>query len=228
MKIQNVDRKSTLLQSQKCYKAFLRLVDSYDLLSKRDREIFEVFSQATSSQGLSHLPSDPGPRRQAKIARYRQEKELKARLQALAANLNLNVDEDVVRELHMTSVTFSVMQAFQALESILLELDILKMAPPPGQEQRHIQAADDPRMRESKNDGYSDRLDGPSIFNNQKGGPILSADGRPLRPFTLLDTRDRLKQGVFRPGHNLPTMTIDEYLDEERRRGNILEGGGSD
>jgi hypothetical protein len=40
-----------------------------------------------------------------------------------------------------------------------------------------------------------------------------------LRPFTLLDSRDRLRKGVFGPGHNLPTMTIDEYLEEERRRG---------
>lgn len=61
---------------------------------------------------------------------------------------------------------------------------------------------------------------------NGRGGPILSKDGRPLRPFTLLDTRQRLQQGVFRPDHNLPTMTIDEYLEEEHRRGGIIEGGG--
>lgn len=42
----------------------------------------------------------------------------------------------------------------------------------------------------------------------------------------MLDTRQRLQQGVFRPDHNLPTMTIDEYLEEERRRGGIIEGGG--
>ena len=55
---------------------------------------------------------------------------------------------------------------------------------------------------------------------------MLSKEGKPLQPFTLLDRRTQLQQGVFRPGHNLPTMTIDEYLDEERRRGNIIEGGG--
>jgi immunoglobulin-binding protein 1 len=31
---------------------------------------------------------------------------------------------------------------------------------------------------------------------------------------------------VFGPGHNLPTMSIDEYLQIERERGNILSGGG--
>lgn len=35
-----------------------------------------------------------------------------------------------------------------------------------------------------------------------------------------------MQQGVFRPDHSLPTMTIDEYLDEEKKRGGIIEGGG--
>ena len=47
-----------------------------------------------------------------------------------------------------------------------------------------------------------------------------------MRPFTLLDTRQRMQAGVFRPDHSLPTMTIDEYLEEERRRGGMIEGGG--
>ena len=59
-------------------------------------------------------------------------------------------------------------------------------------------------------------------------GPILSKDGKPLRPFTLLDTRESVRRGVFKSGHNLPTMTIDEYLEEERRRGGIIEGGGAE
>lgn len=44
--------------------------------------------------------------------------------------------------------------------------------------------------------------------------------------FTLTDSRKTLQDGVFRSGHNLPTMSIDEYLEEERKRGGIIEGGG--
>lgn len=84
----------------------------------------------------------------------------------------------------------------------------------------------DYRERQGKPEEYSDRLDNPEMFSKNKAGPILSHDGKPLRPFTLLDNRQNLKKGVFRPGHNLPTMTIDEYLEEERARGNIIEGGG--
>jgi immunoglobulin-binding protein 1 len=69
-------------------------------------------------------------------------------------------------------------------------------------------------------------LDGP-LAQARRGGPLLSTSGKPLQPFTLTDKRTQLRDGVFRPGHNLPTMSIDEYLEEERRRGGIIEGGGN-
>lgn len=53
----------------------------------------------------------------------------------------------------------------------------------------------------------------------------MDKKGKPMQPFTLLDRRSQLQQGVFRSGHNLPTMTIDEYLAEEHRQGNVLQGG---
>ena len=80
----------------------------------------------------------------------------------------------------------------------------------------------------STQDDYSGKLDfsRPSAPRGGHTGPMLSKEGKPLRPFTLLDKRQRLQEGVFRPDHNLPTMTIDEYLEEERRRGGIIDGGG--
>jgi immunoglobulin-binding protein 1 len=73
----------------------------------------------------------------------------------------------------------------------------------------------------------ADRLDSRERLSSANTGPILSAGGKPLRPFTLLDSRQTLAKGVFKPGHNLPTMTIGEYLEEERARGGIIEGGGA-
>ena len=52
---------------------------------------------------------------------------------------------------------------------------------------------------------------------------------KPLRPFTILPAtanREQLRQQVFRPDHRLPTMTVEEYLEVERERGNIITGGG--
>lgn len=42
-----------------------------------------------------------------------------------------------------------------------------------------------------------------------------------MRPFVLTSKRDEFAQGVFRPDHSLPTMSVDEYLTEEIRRGGI-------
>lgn len=41
-----------------------------------------------------------------------------------------------------------------------------------------------------------------------------------------MSTRLRLSSEVFRSSHRLPTMSIDEFLDLEKERGNILQGGG--
>jgi immunoglobulin-binding protein 1 len=103
------------------------------------------------------------------------------------------------------------------------------MAPPtplPGPESL---AADHRRRTGPQGAEYSDRLDGPmsNMSLTSKTGPILSRDGKPLRPFTLTDSRQTVQDGVFRSGHNLPTMSIDEYLEEERKRGGIIEGGGA-
>lgn len=71
---------------------------------------------------------------------------------------------------------------------------------------------------------YSERLDGPMTLPGLGGkGPLLDKTGKPLQPFTLTNKRAQLRDGVFRPDHSLPTMSIDEYLEEEKRRGGILD-----
>lgn len=83
MREQGLDRKSAILRAHAAYKHFVRLCDSYDLLNKSDRDIFEILAQASTAKGLNHLPKDPGERRQVKIARFRQEKELKSKLEVI-------------------------------------------------------------------------------------------------------------------------------------------------
>lgn len=195
--------------------------------------------------------SDAAARRGVKVARFREEKDLKQKLEvrmyttcSLILYLMLicsfrekylsqnhdriqNDDEDV-RLLYIAEINLYTHQAFQSLDMISQELSMLvtiRRAPMPPPSSHHRGAAEDERRRQNDANGYSDRLD-PDLSQLLKGGPILNKNGRPLQPFTLLDRRSQLQQGVFRPGHNLPTMTIDEYLEEEKRRGGIIEGGG--
>ncbi|KAI5212192.1 hypothetical protein AUEXF2481DRAFT_34410 [Aureobasidium subglaciale EXF-2481] len=223
-RVSSGDRKAVLRRAQHCYDKFLRQLDLYDLLSPSDAKLLEEYREDPTSFSTAST-SDPAARRERKILRFKQEKDLKQKLQHLQQNpAALQNDDDMHRRLQLTQIDFCVHQSFQSLESIAQELHILSRAPPPpppGQET----LSSDLRERHKSNDGYSERLDGP--MSAGLSGPMLSKDGKPLRPFTLLNTRQTMQAGVFRPDHSLPTMTIDEYLDEEKRRGGMIEGGGA-
>ncbi|KAK4942930.1 Type 2A phosphatase-associated protein 42 [Elasticomyces elasticus] len=221
------NRKATLSKARNSYERFLRLLDSYDILQARDARLFEEYLDAPNAFSTASK-TDAAARRETKILRFKEEKELKKKLEYLQQNpLALQADDAVLRDLHLTNIAFCVHQSLQSLESIAQELHILSLAPPsppPGEDTR-IQ--DERERQDQRRGGYSERLDSPfSQLSAATKGPILSKDGKPLRPFTLLDKRQELQRGVFRPDHSLPTMSIDEYLEEEKRRGGMIDGGG--
>ncbi|KAL2159935.1 hypothetical protein VTH06DRAFT_2068 [Thermothelomyces fergusii] len=245
------ERKGILSAARDAYERYLHLVDSYGLLSPPYKKLLEQYTEAPTTFSTVST-SDPEARRNAKIANFRAEKELRNRLEFLRSRPEYGTeddrhgggDEEAVRQVHLAHIDYSTHMAFQALESLNREWEILALAPPPRgphEERRDARGRQGPAAgglgdnhgnnnnnnSRSSSDGYSDRLDEPLRPSRTiGGGPLLSRDGKPLRPFTLLNNRQELARGVFRPGHNLPTMTIDEYLEEERARGGIIEGGG--
>jgi immunoglobulin-binding protein 1 len=239
------DRKVLSRQAQTAYDRFLNGLDSYDMLSPDDKKLYDTFTSDKDNFTLLSQ-ADASKRRETKIARFKQEAELKRKLevsaqvrrpcrpvlmcfQFLSRNPDgLQNDDPAARDLHLAELSLQTHQTFHALDQIAQELKVLALAPPSAPP-NHAQLGQDPRLGDRKqDDGYSPRLDPPisQLLHKGKAGPILSREGKPLRPFTLLDNRQRLRDGVFRPDHSLPTMTIDEYLEEERRRGGIIEGGG--
>ncbi|WFD41408.1 Type 2A phosphatase-associated protein 42 [Malassezia psittaci] len=101
------------------------------------------------------------------------------------------------------------------------ELELLQNAPAPDMDRNLApKDADDTWRLDSR------------WFSGSQGGPLLGDGGKPLRPFVItgsnsdMDARSSTKANVFRPSHRLPTMTIDEYLAEEERRGNVIRDGG--
>lgn len=140
----------------------------------------------------------------------------------------ISTDDETVRKLYLAELAAFAHDSFQALDSISQEVAILSQMeqarPTPMTDPRN-----DPRQETRNPDGYSEKLDGSTTMAGlgRRGGPLLDSKGKPLQPFTVLGKRSQIRDGVFRPGHNLPTMSIDEYLDEEKRRGGIIEGGGN-
>ncbi|QSZ34453.1 hypothetical protein DSL72_006047 [Monilinia vaccinii-corymbosi] len=220
-------RKLILQEAKKCYESFLTQLLHYEMLSTAEKKLYAEYQESPSTFSTVST-TDPTARRNTKIANYKLEKDLKKKLDFLAQNpAYLQNDEDAIRELEITKLSLCAHDSFQSLESINRELEVLAMAPVGPRIPGGPQSDDRERIAglRGPDAGYSDRLDIGDITTNNKG-PILSTGGKPLRPFTLLESRQALQKGVFRPGHNLPTMTIDEYLEQERARGGIIEGGG--
>ncbi|KAI1268233.1 TAP42-like family protein [Xylariaceae sp. FL1019] len=224
-----LDRRAILAATREAYDSFLHRLDDYTILSPQDGKLFAEYSEDPTAFSTI-ATKDPTARRNAKIANFKAEKELKQKLAYMQASpryLEDGGDEEAVRELYLANIALCVHLAFQGLEGINREMEILAQAPIallPDE----TSVEDDARRRRASldADGFSERLDGPLRLQSANSGPLLSQNGKPLRPFTLVGNRQELQRGVFRPGHNLPTMSIDEYLEEERRRGNIIEGGG--
>lgn len=74
------DRKDNLQQARHHYESFLRLLDNYRILSKEDEKLLETYTENPKTFSTTSITSG-STRRAAKIARYKQEKELKAILQ---------------------------------------------------------------------------------------------------------------------------------------------------
>jgi len=136
--------------------------------------------------------------------------------------------EDALREAILVLLRLLYTHAQTRMDNAEQEFDLLRNAPATDrrpledvpQEQRRT--ADDNMWRVEPLQPVDRRLDGK--------GPLIDSSGKPLRPFTILPSeaadRARLQSQVFGPSHRLPSMTIDEYLEIERQRGNILSGGG--
>ncbi|KAF5861824.1 hypothetical protein ETB97_012452 [Aspergillus alliaceus] len=223
----NSDRMPTLRRALEQYENYLTRLDDYELLNDKDKKLYERYTANPTSFSLTSA-NDAAARREVKINRFREEKELKQRLQYLSENRSrLQTDDEDVRQLYIAEIKLYTHQTFQSLDLLSQELSMLSAirnaAPAPGQ----ILPEDARRRKDAQQSEYSERLDPPvsQLLQGGRFGPILSKDGKPMQPFTLLDRRTQLQQGVFRPGHNLPTMTIDEYLEEEKRRGGVVQGG---
>ncbi|DAA79592.1 TPA_exp: Uncharacterized protein A8136_0365 [Trichophyton benhamiae CBS 112371] len=220
------DRLKTLQQTRDEYEKFLEALDQYELLSPSNKKLYEQYLEQPESFSLTPT-NDASARRQVKIARFKEEKELKQKLEYLSQNRDSSHnDDDIVRQVYLAEINFYTHQTFQSLDMLAQELSMLKAA----QSLPAVQRTDErkPGLSDRKDTGYSDRLDtvGSQMGRGRYSGVLLSPDGKPLQPFTLTSRRTDIQRGVFRPGHNLPTMSIDEYLEEERRRGGIIEGGG--
>lgn len=87
-KITAGDRKTILRGARTLYERFLKLLDSYDLLGKSDARLYEVYKDAPDTFSTAST-TDATARRETKIARFKEEKELKRKLEVSTTFLPL-------------------------------------------------------------------------------------------------------------------------------------------
>ena len=73
-------RRAVLQRAQGAYERYLTFLDTYRMLSKSDRRLYERYIEDRDQFSLVSS-NDPSARRDTKIARYKQEKELKLKLE---------------------------------------------------------------------------------------------------------------------------------------------------
>ncbi|KAL9932407.1 hypothetical protein V8E36_008524 [Tilletia maclaganii] len=147
-----------------------------------------------------------------------------------------------LRSYLLLNLNLHALKTYALLESATQELTLLANMPPPPSQAAHA--------RDARAQGHAGgppatdstwKLDTP-LGGGLTSGPLLDPKGRPLRPFTITGStstntaavqlqdpsskREAMRAQVFQPSHRLPTMSIDNYLAEEERRGNVLRGGG--
>lgn len=67
-------------RAQESYEHYLALLDTYTMLSTSDRRLYEKYVENKDKFSLI-ASNDPGARRDTKIARFKQENELKLKLE---------------------------------------------------------------------------------------------------------------------------------------------------
>lgn len=76
----SADREATLRRALEQYERFITRLDEYELLSAGDKKLFEQYMANPSTFTLAPL-NDAAARRDVKVRRFREEKELKQKLE---------------------------------------------------------------------------------------------------------------------------------------------------
>lgn len=212
------------------------------LITLQDYEILDSFLakkvesiEDTSSPSLQDLYQQPAHgedlsgaqnRRQQKIDMFRQSKSINEKLRFIESKYNsheINSDDDEqLRDLYIKRLQSHSYQAFNEMEQVLYEIELLRNFTKSGGdpsiqqlEQQREQASED-NNRDSS--GYTEKLE-------SLNKPLLSKKGKVLRNFTLIDKKTELQNKVRGYGQYGPTMSVEEFLQKEWEENRVLQGG---
>ncbi|KAJ1796381.1 Type 2A phosphatase-associated protein 42 [Coemansia sp. RSA 2399] len=240
------DRVPVLEETQERYRQFLTscfMLGIFKPSSEAEKRLLSRSPNSadqTSSGGPSANERNPlaaGQSRMEKIARFKQMRamqqaiaELEAKLSSRGGDGEDDMDE-AEREHALKLIGFKIYQVVDDMNAVSDEIVMAKQMEEMKRRTSGAMSDDARAIERPREEDW--RLDSGSYGQidprtGQPTRPIFDNNGRPTQPFVITNDRQRIKEGVFRPGWALPTMTVDEYLQQEKERGNIISGGGKE
>uniref|UniRef100_A0A7S2Z393 TAP42-like protein n=1 Tax=Chloropicon laureae TaxID=464258 RepID=A0A7S2Z393_9CHLO len=141
--------------------------------------------------------------RDEKIALYRRQKELQQHMASLS---RLEADEENARSLHLLRINTSAMLACQHYASLQQECELLAFQKEREKAMERSGGAQAFAAQEAARREERARQQRETFASLKSAAATLQAD------------RERFAQGVFKPSHILPTMTVEEFGELELRR----------
>lgn len=176
----------------------------------------ELYSQPSSSEDLSGAQL----KRKQKIEMYQKKKELDENISLIESRYDEEAgdDDEKLRELYLLQLKQLSYKGINVVEQILYEVELLNnftsKAPPKVEQTNEITQ----EGRKTDPTGYTEKLE---TLNT----PLLSKTGKVLRNFTLVDKKSELQNKVFGYGQYGPTVSVEEFLEQEFENGRVLQGG---
>ncbi|KOC70786.1 Immunoglobulin-binding protein 1 [Habropoda laboriosa] len=173
---------------------FLKRVKAYGLTDIQVPEIKSEHGQETASGKVrtnAELITDMVNRRNTKLQRYKEQKELESRLETLQKNLsNPNIDDEVKRDYFVTMIKLYVNLTIEELSSL---------------------AAEKPILEHMKRMGKSETMSGHVSHKHQPSPPKLQP---------IIITRNEVQKKVYGAGYpSLPVLTVEEFFDKRVKDG---------
>ena len=194
-------RKTLLLRCLCLQRVFLQRCVDYSLVESNDAarvtaaDIDDLNSgeQSIKVQALS---------REARIKQYKSLQIIQRKVDFLLQSS----DEETQRRGLTLKIQSSIQQSLQDIEKLRTEIALLTYA-------ENSEGPTDELSRPQEGQDNRWRLDMPE-------GPLVAKSGSVLRPFVFTSDKQQIRSTIFRPDHSLPTMSIEQYLQNE-----VLSGG---
>lgn len=211
---------------------FLIALKNYRILNEFQLQKIDGFKEKYEPKLEELRYNDPALRREEKIANFKLEKQINENIQYIEKKFpkffaeeedqdENSIDEESLRELYLSKLRLLSLKTFTQLEMLNMETQVLKNRPriaeisdaepkiPIGDKENHLTGENDY--------GYTEKLE----FINKGKDQLLSKEGKVLQPFTIVSKKDDIQKKVFGYGQTFPTMSVEEYIDEEIKRGGI-------